>query len=269
MTRFVTTAFEDEFARRLEVPHAIAVNSGTSALIAALWALDLAPGDEVITTPFTFVATANAIVIAGGRPVFADIDAESLLIDPREIVRQLTPRTRAIVPVHLFGRPCPMADILQIAADRGLYVIEDTAQALGARCGERYAGTVGDCGCFSFYKTKNLSTFEGGMLAVPAHSRLDPAILRSITNQGDDGEKVYGRIGFNFRLPEPCALVGLERLKLHWPAIQAELGRYGPQDGYYPEVVYRQPSFRKLGIGGDCPIAEQVACSVAAGKGGG
>jgi dTDP-4-amino-4,6-dideoxygalactose transaminase len=262
MTRFVTDTFERTFAERLKVPHAIAVNSGTSALIAALWALDLQPGDEVVTTPYTFVATANAILIAGGRPVFADVDPQTLLLDPQEVERKISPRTRALLPVHLFGQVCPLDRFQRLAQASGLYLIEDTAQALGATWQGRYAGTSGDCGCFSFYKTKNLSTFEGGLLAVPANSRIDPIKLRAITTQGDVGGRQYEHLGFNFRMPEPCALLGLERLKFHWPAIQAELGRYGAQDGYYPRLVYQEPFYRRLGITGNCPIAEQAAARV-------
>ena len=132
MTWFVTQELEREFGRRFDVPHAVAVNSGTSALMATLWSLELQRGDEVITTPYTFIATSNAIVVAGGRPVFADIDPATLLIDPAEIEQAVTPRTRAIIPVHLFGRVCEMDAINDIARRHGLIVIEDTAQALGA-----------------------------------------------------------------------------------------------------------------------------------------
>ncbi|REK25322.1 MAG: aminotransferase DegT [Planctomycetota bacterium] len=262
MTQFVTRAFEEHFGRTFGVPEAIAVNSGTSALIAALWSLDLAPGDEVITTPFTFIATANAIVIAGGRPVFADIDPHTLLIDPDCIGQMITTRTRAIVPVHLFGRVCEIDRIREIARPQDVVVIEDAAQALGACWRGRFAGTLADCGCFSFYKTKNLSTFEGGLLAVPQGSRLNADTLRAIVNQGDTGGKNYEHIGFNFRMPEPSALIGLQTLKLHWPAVVAELGRYGPEDGYYPRLVYEQPAYRRLGLTGQCPVAERVARAV-------
>lgn len=263
MTRFVTEAFEAAFQDRFGVPHAIAVNSGTSALIAALWSLELQPGDEVVTTPFTFMATANAIVIAGGTPVFADIDPETLLIDPADVARRITPRTRAILPVHLFGRVCAMDPLLNVAAEHRLFVIEDTAQALGAAWQGRYAGTLADCGCYSFYKTKNLSTFEGGMIALPSGSRMQADRIRAITNQGDTGGKTYEHIGFNFRMPEPCALIGLQSLKLHWPGVAAELGRYGPADGYYPQLIYETPAYRRRGFTGRCPVAEQAARSVA------
>jgi perosamine synthetase len=263
MTRFVTEAFERQFAETFDVPDAIAVNSGTSALIAALWSLELQPGYEVITTPFTFMATVNAILIAGGTPVFADIDPETYLIDPRDMRRKITDRTRALLPVHLFGRVCPMAEILDLRSRYDLVVIEDTAQALGARQGDRYAGTLADAGCFSFYKTKNLSTFEGGMIAIPDRSRLDAMAVRAIANQGDVGGKRYEWIGFNFRMPEPCALIGLEQLKLHWPGVLAELGRYGIDNGYYPQLVYETPAYRRLGLAGDCPVAERLARYVA------
>ena len=157
MPAIVRNIFEDYVKERFDLEDCIAVNNGTSALIAPLWSLDLQPGDEVITTPFTFIATANAIVIAGAKPVFVDIDPETYLIDPRQIESAITPRTKAIIPVHLYGRVCDMESINQIADQHNLVVIEDTAQAFGAEhISGKYAGMLSDCGTFSFYKTKNI-----------------------------------------------------------------------------------------------------------------
>ena len=158
--------FEEEAARFLGVRHAIGVASGTDALVLAFAALGIGKGDEVITTPFSFFATASAIVRAGAKPVFCDIEADSLNLDPEKIRRRLTRRTRAILPVHLFGRACRMDAVSKIAAREGLAVIEDAAQSFGASFGGRMTGSLGDIGCFSFYPTKNLGgAGDGGMVS--------------------------------------------------------------------------------------------------------
>ena len=256
----VRNIFESYVKERFDLEDCIAVNNGTSALIAPLWSLDLQPGDEVITTPFTFVATANAIVIAGATPVFVDIDPDTLLIDPDKIEQAITEKTRAILPVHLYGRVCEMDKINEIAEKHNLVVIEDTAQAFGAECHcGKYAGMLSDAGTFSFYKTKNISTFEGGMICIPKNSRLDSKKIRSICDQGQVGKYNHEYIGFNFRLAEPLCLMALEQMKIHMTGIRAELGLRGPEQGHYPEVVYNQPVYKRKGITGDCPIAEEVA----------
>lgn len=149
-------SFEDEMARILAVKHAVACNSGTDALVIGLRALGIGPGDEVITTPFTFFATAEAISLIGAEPVFVDIDPRTLNIDPRLIAEALTPRTKAILPVHLFGHAADMDPILEIARQYNLVVLEDVAQAFGGRFHGRPLGTLGHAGAFSFYPTKNL-----------------------------------------------------------------------------------------------------------------
>ncbi len=255
MPQIIRQLFEQEFSARVGARDSIAVNSGTSALVGALLSLDLR-GREVITTPFTFVSTANAIILAGGVPVFVDIREDNHLIDERLIERAVTERTKAILPVHLFGRVCEMNAILKIAERYSLTVVEDAAQALGVTYRTRYAGAIGDLGCFSFYKTKNLSTFEGGMIAV---NRGDARRIRCLVDPIANREAGFPCFGHNFRMPEPCALIGLERVKLHWNQVLAELGRYSELDGYYPYVVYATGAFRNLGIIAHCPIAEGVA----------
>jgi dTDP-4-amino-4,6-dideoxygalactose transaminase len=272
MPAIIRKIFEEEFTKVTDVEQSIAVNSGTSALIAALWSMDLQPGDEVITTPFTFIATSNAILIAGGTPVFVDIDPDTLLIDPDKIEGAITDRTKAIIPVHLYGRVCKMHRIMDIARANDLMVIEDTAQAFGAiippkgslrvEDSNKFAGSMGDVGCFSFYKTKNISTFEGGMVTINKGSKMDGAKIRSIVDQGQVGKYNHEYIGFNFRLAEPCCLIGLEAIKIHMTGIRAELGMRGPTQGHYPNVVYQQPAYIKRGITGNCPIAEGVAKSI-------
>jgi len=156
-----------------------------------------------------------------------------------------------------------MRKINKIAAKHGLVVIEDTAQAFGATtpCG-KYAGMMSDVGTFSFYKTKNISTFEGGMICIPKNSQLDAVKVRSICNQGQIGKYNHEYIGFNFRLAEPLCLMAYEQMKLHMKGIVSELGLRGPEKGHYPDLVYQQPVYKRKGITGDCPVAEAVAKSI-------
>jgi len=259
----VRDIFENYVKERFDLQECIAVNNGTAALIAPLWSLDLEPGDEVITTPFTFIATSNAILIAGATPVFVDIDPHTFLIDPTLIEAAINDNTRAIIPVHLYGRVCDMDRISAIAQKYNLIVIEDAAQAFGARSTSGdYAGMMADVGTFSFYKTKNISTFEGGMICIPQDSKLDAVKIRSVCDQGQLGKYNHEYIGFNFRLAEPLCLMALEQMKLHMTGIKAELGLSGPKQGHYPKVVYEQPAYIRRGITGDCPIAEKAALSV-------
>ncbi len=159
------TAFEEEFAAYCQRRHGVAVNTGTSALHLALLAAGIGPGDEVITVPFTFVATASAIDYTGATPVFVDIDPRTLTMDPRAIEAAITPRTRAILPVHLYGLMADMQAIRAVASRHGLVVIEDAAQAHGAERDGKRAGSYGHMGCFSFYPGKNLGAVgEGGMV---------------------------------------------------------------------------------------------------------
>jgi dTDP-4-amino-4,6-dideoxygalactose transaminase len=260
MPAIVRNIFEEYVKETYKLQDCIAVNNGTSALIAPLWSLDLAPGDEIITTPFTFIATTNAILIAGGTPVFVDIDPDTLLLDAAKVKAAVTSRTKAIIPVHLYGRICNMEAINAIAKKHDLVVIEDTAQAFGAIDAQgRNAGMVSDAGTFSFYKTKNISTFEGGMICIPHGSKLDSDKIRSICDQGQVGKYNHEYVGFNFRLAEPLCLMALEQMKIHMKGVRAELGLRGPAAGHYPRVVYHQPAYKKKGITGDCPIAEKVA----------
>jgi len=159
------SSFEKSFADYIGVKHAISVNSGTDALLISLRALGIGAGDEVITSPFTFFATAEPILQLGATPVFADIDPDTYNLDPKEIERKITKRTKAIMPVHIFGQPAQMDEIMRIASQHGLKVVEDACQAVGSEYGGRKAGSIGDVGCFSFFPTKNLGAFgDGGMI---------------------------------------------------------------------------------------------------------
>jgi dTDP-4-amino-4,6-dideoxygalactose transaminase len=209
-------AFEQEFAAYCQAAHAVAVNSGTSALHLSLIAAGVGPGDEVITVPFTFIATAAAVSYAGGRPVFVDVEPRSLNMDPARLEAAITDRTRAIIPVHLYGQPADMGPILEIARRRGLTVIEDAAQAHGALYGERPVGSIGHLGCFSFYPSKNLGAFGEAGLITTNDADL-AATLRTLRDWGQHGRYNHVRLGFNYRME---ALQGaMLRVKLrHLPA---------------------------------------------------
>lgn len=159
------TEFENAFAAYIGVKHAIALNSGTDALLIALRVLGVGPGDEVITSPFTFFATVEPILHLGAVPVFADVDPDTFNIDPVDLERRITKKTKVILPVHIFGQPAQMDSIMEIAARHGLKVLEDACQAVGAEFGGRKVGTIGDISCFSFFPTKNLGAYgDGGMI---------------------------------------------------------------------------------------------------------
>jgi dTDP-4-amino-4,6-dideoxygalactose transaminase len=191
--------FEQEFAAYCEAKDCIALNSGTSALHLALLAASVGPGDEVITVPFTFVASVAAVIYAGARPVLIDIDPRSFTIDAATIEAAITPRTKAILPVHLYGHPCDMDPIMEVARRHGLVVIEDAAQAHGAKYKGRPVGTIGDIGCFSFYPTKNLGAYgEGG--AVTTNNAEYAQKIRSLRDWGQDRKYHHAMRGYNYRM---------------------------------------------------------------------
>lgn len=192
-------AFEAACAEACDVPHAVGVSSGTDALLLALTALGVGPGDEVVTTPFTFFATVGAIVRVGARPVFADIEPESFQLDPDALRAAVSPRTRAVVPVHLFGRCAPMDRILDIAGAHGIAVVEDAAQAIGSTHQGRRAGSMGDAGCFSFFPTKNLGgAGDGGLVTCRDAALYDR--LQLLRNHGARPKYHHVQVGGNFRL---------------------------------------------------------------------
>jgi dTDP-4-amino-4,6-dideoxygalactose transaminase len=190
---------EEETAAVLDARHAVACASGSDALVLALMAAGIGPGDEVITTPFTFIATAGSIARVGARPVFVDIDAESFNINPREIEAAITQRTKAILPVHLFGLPAELHPILDLARERRLVVIEDAAQAIGARLHDRCVGTAGTFGCFSFFPSKNLGGAGDGGLVTTEDSSLAER-LRLLRVHGSRNKYHHEILGTNSRL---------------------------------------------------------------------
>nr|MBI3611648.1 DegT/DnrJ/EryC1/StrS family aminotransferase [Nitrospirota bacterium] len=209
-------AFESAFASYHGVTHAVAVNSATSGLHAAVAACDIGPGDEVLVPPYTFTATATAVLHHNAIPVFVDIDPVTFCMDPDRIEAAITPRTKAIIPVHLLGHPADMDRILAVARRHGLKVIEDCAQAPGARDKGRLVGTMGDCGVFSFQETKNMATGEGGMVITNHPDLAERA--RMVRNHGEAvvaGEArkyLTNTIGWNYRMTEIEAAIGLVQL---------------------------------------------------------
>ncbi|MEF3113530.1 DegT/DnrJ/EryC1/StrS family aminotransferase [Streptomyces chrestomyceticus] len=205
--------FEDAFARRMGSPHAVAVSSGTTALNAALVAAGVRPGDEVIVTPFSFVASVSVVLQAGARPVFADIHPDTFTLDPADVARRITSRTKAILPVHICGYPADMEALNALALEHGLVVVEDCAAAHGARVGDQHVGTLGDFGCFSFNIGKVLRTGEGGMVLTSdpeaAHALRELRVNGISQNPAPNG---IARFGFNYSMAQPLAAIGVEQV---------------------------------------------------------
>jgi perosamine synthetase len=207
--------FESEFAAWLGVEDAVAVSSGTTALHLGVRALGWGPGDEVLTSPFSFVASANCLLYEGTRPIFCDVEAETLDLDPAAVEAALGERSAGILPVHIFGFPAPMPELEEIARERGLGILEDACEALGAIDSEGHqVGTRGNLATFAFYANKQLTTGEGGMI-VPSGPEI-AARLRSERNQGraaDMGWLDHGGLGFNYRLSDLAAALGVAQLE--------------------------------------------------------
>ncbi|TQD27274.1 DegT/DnrJ/EryC1/StrS aminotransferase family protein [Methanolobus vulcani] len=202
--------FEQEFADYAGAEYAVAVNSGTAALHAALLAHGISKGDEVITSSFSFIATANSVLFTGARPVFADIKSDAFNLDPQLIEDKITPATKAIMPVHLYGQPADMGAISDIAEDYNLILIEDACQAHGAMYKEKKAGSFGT-GAFSFYPTKNMTTSEGGIITTNNKEVADRA--RMIRAHGSKQRYLHEMLGYNLRMTDISAAIGLVQLK--------------------------------------------------------
>jgi perosamine synthetase len=206
--------FEELFAERTGAPHAVSLTSATAGLHLLCHALGLGPGDEVITSPISFVATANCFIFEGASPVFADVDASTLNLDPAAVEAAITERTKAVVVVDMFGYPCELDEIRAIAARHGLAVIADSAEALGAEYKGAPIGSHGVPAAFGFYPNKQITTGEGGV--VTTHSEEEASLLRSLRNQGRSYESRWFhhvRVGFNYRFTDLQAAVGIAQLE--------------------------------------------------------
>ena len=201
---------EEKFARYVGVGHAVAASSGTTALHMALLAHGIGHGDEVITTPFSFIATANSILYCNAKPVFADIEEETFNIDPEKIKERITDKTKAIMPVHLYGHPADMKAIMEIAADHGLVIVEDACQAHGARISDISVGAFATA-AFSFYPTKNMTTGEGGI--VTTNDEKTAEMLRMLREHGSKERYHHEILGYNYRMTDIAAAIGIGQLE--------------------------------------------------------
>lgn len=205
--------FEKEWANYLGVKYAIGVGSGTDALFLSLKVLGIGEGDEVILPSFTFIATALAVSYTGATPIFADINQDTINVDPQDIERKITSRTKAIIPVHLYGNPADMEKIMNIAKKNNLFVIEDACQGHGGKYFEKKLGSIGDIGCFSFYPTKNLGCYGDGGIVVTNSIKIAKNV-RMLRNYGQEKKYYSKRLGYNSRLDEVQA--GILRIKLKY-----------------------------------------------------
>lgn len=207
--------FERQFAEFIGTDFAVAVSNGTSALFIALEAMGVGPGDEVVVPPLTFFATIAAVIQVGAKPVFADIDPDDLCLSPESVRQSLSPRTKALLPVHLYGAAAKMDQLMDIAEGHGLLVLEDCAQAIGSQQKGRTVGTIGQAGAFSFMATKHITTGEGGMITT--NSAEVAQSCRVIRNHGMTDRDTHARLGFNNRLNEIGAALGLVQMtRLPW-----------------------------------------------------
>jgi len=204
------TAFEKEFAEFANVSYSIAVNTGTSALHLAIVSAGVKPGDEVILPSFTFVATAEAVVMAGGKPVFVDIDPRSFNINPNKIEEKITPNTKVIMPVDLFGLPADLTPIRKIAIDHDITIVEDAAQAHGAKYSGKPVGMLANATCWSFYASKNMTTGEGGIITT--NNDEIAKSLRMLRSHGEKSKYSSLTMGYNYRMSEMQAALGLVQL---------------------------------------------------------
>ena len=205
--------FEDAFSQYCNVAQGVACSNGTTALHLALTALGIHKGDEVLVPTLTFVSTANVVLFTGATPVFVDADPTYWCIDPQKIEDAISKRTKAIIPVHLYGNPCDMRAIMKIAHDHGLYVVEDAAESHGALCHDKMTGSFGDISCFSFYGNKIITTGEGGMCLTNNEQLADA--MRRLRDHGMDPNKKYwhDRLGFNYRMTNLQAAIGVAQVK--------------------------------------------------------
>ena len=203
--------FERNFADYCGTTHAVAINNGTAALHAALLAADIGHGDEVIVPSFSFIATATAVSMTGAKPIFVDVDEQTFGIDPAKVQENVSPKTKAVIGVHLFGQPFDIQGIKQVCESHNLILIEDAAQAQGAMFNGEKTGGFGQFGCFSFYATKNMTTGEGGMVTTNEKAFADR--LRLLINHGQSEKYLHTRLGYNYRMTDIAAAIGLVQLK--------------------------------------------------------
>ena len=205
--------FEDEFRKFIGVEHATAVSNGTVALHLALVTLGIGPGDEVIVPSFTYIASVSTISITGATPVFADSLEDTWQVDPNDVKRKITQQTKALMVVHLYGHPCEMDELVKIAKEHNLFLIEDCAEAFGSTYKDKHVGTFGDLSTFSFYGNKTITTGEGGMVVTNDETLYDRAYHLKMHGLAKYREYWHDTIGFNYRMTNICAAIGLAQLE--------------------------------------------------------
>jgi perosamine synthetase len=251
-----TGSFEAAVAAYTGAGHAIAVSNGTVALHLAIHCLGIGPGDEVIVPSFTFIASVNAIAQTGATPVFAECRAEDWLIDVDDVERKIGPRTKAIMPVHLYGVPCDMAALCDLAATRRIAIVEDCAEAFGTLLNGRHVGTFAEAGAFSFYGNKTITTGEGGMVITNDAARAE--LMRKVKGQGQSSSKRYWHevLGFNYRMNNICAAIGLAQIE----RIGEILERKRAIAAHYRQLLARLPVTLQRPIAGASSSEWMMRC---------
>jgi len=244
----VSRELEKLFAEYTGTKFATVTNNGTTALSTALEAMGLEPGDEVITSPFTFIASANSIAMIGAVPVFVDIKPDTYNLDPELIEDAITDKTRAIMPVHIFGMPSDMNHILEIAESHDLQVIEDACQAHGAEVDGKKVGSLGHVGAFSFYATKNMMTGEGGMITTDNEELLDEILMVKNHGRGKEGGYSHYRIGYNNRMMDIVSAIGIEQLRRLPKAVKQRRENAKEYDDFLSEFDSISPQAEKPGL---------------------
>ncbi|MBK5114372.1 MAG: DegT/DnrJ/EryC1/StrS family aminotransferase [Candidatus Heimdallarchaeota archaeon] len=241
----VARDFEKRFGEFVGSKYTIVTSNGTTALHLALEATGIKPGDEVITTPFTFIASSNSILFNGAIPIFADIDPETYNIDPEKVEEKITKKTKAILPVHIFGNPCDMKALTDIAKDHDLKILEDACQSHGAFFDGKHTGTIGEVGCFSFYASKNLPFGEGGAIVTDNEELKDEIMCLRNHGRTPKGGYFHTKIGYNYRTSNIHAAIGVEQMKKLPEMLEARkrnanilLKELSDLDGFAMQEVY-------------------------------
>ncbi len=244
----VSREFEKHFKEYVGTKFATVTSNGTTALSTALDALEIGPGAEVITTPFTFIASANTITMAGAIPVFVDVKKDTYNIDPDLIEKAITKKTQAIMPVHIFGMPCEMPPIMEIAEKHDLLVIEDACQAHGATINGKQVGSFGHVAAFSFYATKNMMTGEGGIVTTNDEDLYDRMLMIKNHGRGKEGGYNHYRVGYNYRMMDLVAAIGIQQLKRLPDIVRAHKANARKYDDFFSRFDSIHPQFAGDGI---------------------
>ncbi|MFW9796742.1 MAG: DegT/DnrJ/EryC1/StrS family aminotransferase [Candidatus Thorarchaeota archaeon] len=244
----VSRELEKQYAEYTGTKYATVTSNGTTALSTALEAMGLEPGDEVITSPFTFIASANSIAMVGAIPVFVDVKPDTYNIDPDLIEDAITDKARAIMPVHIFGMPADMKHILDIADSHDLLVIEDACQAHGAEVDGKRVGSLGHVACFSFYATKNMMTGEGGMITTDNEELYDEILMVKNHGRGKQGGYSHFRIGYNNRMMDIVSALGIEQMKRLPEAVQQRRKNAHELDNFFAEYDSINPQVEEEGL---------------------